>query len=80
MMMTKVQFLKNSQGQIVFQQMDKSKIKKSVKKIYFPLPFLSFAFGSLGQMVAHSYRWNQRGLRVEFYNMKKSFLEGLNFW
>ena len=50
MIVTKEQFLKNSQGKIACHQVNQSKMKKFVNKIYFPL---SFAFVLLDRMVAH---------------------------
>ena len=61
MIVTKEQFLKNSQGEIACHQVNQSKMKKLVNKIYFPL---SFAFELLDRMVAHIWRWSQCGWRV----------------
>ena len=55
-------------------------MKKLANKIYSSLPFLSFVFVQLGQMVPHIYRWDQCSLNAELYNMMKSPLEGSNFW
>ena len=77
MIVIKNQFLKNSKMQIVCHQVYQSKMKKSVKKIYFPVSFLSFAFVSLGQMVAHIYWWSQCGAIVQLYNMMKSLWSGV---